>query len=189
VNAAGKKKAEAQAVVMPLSPAAIAEKLRDELRRMAANTPYWEALEAARAAPIGALLDELALHDLVGLEMWMPQHLNNEHARQTWECISSVRSATDSMRANHWLRRAMVHSKDFMLWDDSELGGQVRADRAKGGKGKASKLPPAEVLHAELNHLVVVRELTAKQAKSVLRQKYGVTSQGLNGKLKKVKVA
>lgn len=114
-----KKPAGAQALVTPLGPAAVAEKLRDEIRRMAANTPYWEALEAARAAPISALLDELALHDLVGLEIWMPQNLNDEHARQTWECINRVRSATDSMRANYWLRRAMVHSKDFMLWDDS----------------------------------------------------------------------
>lgn len=78
---------------------------------------YYAALEVARSSPVGALLDDLALSDLVNIEMRVPRDSKNEHALKTMECCALAREAKVSMKANYWLRQAMAYFKDFMLWD------------------------------------------------------------------------
>lgn len=122
----------------PFQPAEVAARLKADIRNLA-NSPYWAALEAARATPVAGLLDELALHDFVALQMWVPRDGKNEHARQTWESIENTKSAAGSMKANYWLRRAMVYSKDFMLWDDAIKGEKFNPGRPKGAIGPVAR--------------------------------------------------
>lgn len=90
---------------------------------------YWAALAVAKASPVGALLDDLALSDLVNIEMRVPRDSQDEHAQSTMKCCALAREAKVSMKANYWLRQAMVYSKDFMLWDNAIKGAKFNAGK------------------------------------------------------------
>lgn len=61
----------------------------------------------------------------------------------------------------------------------------TQAGRRLGGKSKPAKLPPAEVLRAEIEQLQAARGTTAAEAKGILRKRYDASAQAINAKLKK----
>ncbi len=81
------------------------------------------------AEPATEFLDALAMRDLLKLEHWVPRDSKNEDAVKAHEYCTLARAATTAMKANYFLRRAMVSSKDFMLWDDA-----IKGERFKPGQ-------------------------------------------------------
>lgn len=126
-------------------------------------TAYLGALALAMSSPAAAVLDEMALGDLVRVELNVPQGSKNEDARKAWECCARARDAATSMKANYWLRRAMVCAKDFMLWDDAIKGEKFTSGRPRGGLGPIAKRIKAHLKENPSHTADQVWEILAKK--------------------------
>ncbi len=118
----------------------VAVKVKTVFKRLKEQmaSPEHRAFVAAVESSKGlTCLDELALKTLVGIERQIPPDTDHSEGIRALEYCAFAREAKSEMKANYFLRLAVASWKDWMLWDDSELGGKHRAKQSEvASKGR-----------------------------------------------------
>jgi hypothetical protein len=145
----------------------ISEKIKKRFSQLVSE------IAVVTAEPATEFLDEMAMRDLLAIEHWVIRDQKNEHATKVHEYCLLAREAKTAMKAGYFLRRAMVHSKDYMLWDDAIYTDAYKDKQAKRRIGK-TKL-------SESQKRALKREYEATPIKygalKALARKYDVTDE------------
>jgi hypothetical protein len=111
------------------------------------------------------------------MNVWVPTGSASTDAAEVWETIARVHAAQESMRANYWLRRAMVHHKDLMLWDGSAAYDEFRRVQRDRRAGTGADHAAIRRFHARLvaqgdhdptSQTAAQFELSTRQVRSIV---------------------